>query len=139
MKRMEWSENLALGIALIDEQHKTWIGHLNDVSTALSSAQGPTQIAKTLSFLIDYTGYHFDSEEQYMTKHGYPGLEQHREKHAELRQTLTDLQTDFDDEGATGPLAKAVDTFLGNWLVQHIQDVDQEFGTFLKERGIELK
>ena len=67
MKRVEWSDDLSVGIELIDEQHKTWIGHLNDVSSALTSAQGPTQVGRTLSFLIDYTQHHFDTEEKHMT------------------------------------------------------------------------
>ena len=38
----------------------------------------------------------------------------------------------------TYKLAEAVDTFLGNWLIKHIQDVDMKFGAFVKKEGISL-
>lgn len=139
MKKMEWNEDLSIGIDLIDQQHQTWIAHFNDVADALTTTQeGPKQIAKTLTFLIDYTDFHFATEEKHMARTGYPGLEEHRAKHEELRRTLKNLRSDFEDEGATNPLAQAVDTFLGNWLVDHIHDVDQAFGAYLKEKGLTL-
>lgn len=138
MKKMEWSDNLSIGVELIDEQHKTWIGHLNKVANALETAQGPAVIAMTLDFLSDYTGFHFSTEEKHMTANDYPGLDDHKAKHAELKATLNDLMHDFEEDGATKPLADAVNTFLGNWLIDHIRDVDQAFGAFLDEKGIVL-
>jgi hemerythrin len=43
---------------------------------------------------------------------------------------------DFEEEGPTQILADAINTFLGNWLIMHIQQVDQKFGAFVKEKGI---
>ena len=54
MERMEWNEGLSVGIELVDQQHKRWIGHLNDISAAIESRQGASQIAKTLDFLVDF-------------------------------------------------------------------------------------
>ena len=45
---------------------------------------------------------------------------------------------DFREEGATYTLAESLNTLLGNWLIKHIKAVDQEFGTFLKEKGITI-
>ena len=138
MARMKWDGTLSIGVEAIDKQHQTWIDRLNDVSEALDSAQGASHIAKTLSFLVDYTRYHFGSEERYMEETGYPDLAAHRQKHHELGETLDNLVNDFDEEGATPALAVAVDTFLQNWLVAHIKNVDQLFGDYLKEKGVSL-
>lgn len=138
MCKVVWDESLSVGIELIDGQHQKWIGHLNDVSAALASQEGPSRIVKTLGFLSDYTEYHFSTEEKQMVAHAYPGLEAHRAKHAELKQTLANLVQDFEEDGATQVLATAVDTFLGNWLIRHIREVDQAFGAFLQEKGIAL-
>jgi len=130
MKRIQWNESLSIGIKPIDNQHKKWIEHFNNAAEAIIAKQSQTQISKTLGFLMDYTEVHFSTEEKYMTDLGYPELQQHRAKHNELRTTLADLVKDFEDEGVTSRLADAIDSFLGNWLVQHIHRVDKKFAAF---------
>lgn len=136
MAAMQWDESLSVGIDLVDEQHKQWIERINAVSAAIEHGQGPDEIQRTLEFLIDYTDLHFTTEEKHMRRHDYPGIELHRSKHEELKKTLGDLVADFEEEGATQVLAHAIDTFLGNWLAKHIREVDMQFGSFVKERGI---
>ena len=138
MNRVEWNDSLSVGIALIDNQHKTWIEHLNNLASAFDMNLGVEHIAQTLAFLVDYTYHHFDTEEKHMTANHYPGLAAHRRKHSELRTTLKNLVQDFEEEGATPALAEAVDTFLGSWLLNHIEEVDRAFGTFLTDNKITL-
>jgi hemerythrin-like metal-binding protein len=136
MKEVQWSNDLSVGIGLIDKQHQMLIEHLNNLARALESHQGPSKIVSTLSFLIDYAQFHFSTEEKHMTANNYPGLEDHKEKHDEFRKTLGDLEEDFREEGATPGLADSLDTLLVNWLIKHIQGVDIKFGEFLKAKGI---
>lgn len=137
MSRLEWTPDLSVGIDIIDQQHREWISRFNDLEEAVRSFQSSDRIATTLEFLIDYTGYHFDTEEKTMTASAYPGLEEHREKHLELKGTLSNLVLDFEEDGATHGLAEAIDTFLGNWLIDHIRSVDTRLGAYLKEKGID--
>ena len=122
MEKIEWDDSLSIGVKLIDDQHRRLIQHLNDMSAAIESRHGPQEIAIiTLSFLIDYTDFHFGAEERHMRETSFPGLERQLEAHREFRKTLTDLESDFTDEGATILLADAIDTFLVNWLRNHIR------------------
>ena len=136
MEKLVWNETLSVGIALIDEQHKTWIDRFNALAEAIAEHGAQRQIAMTLGFLIDYTHFHFATEEKQMTAHSYPGFAEHLQKHEELRVTLADLVRDFEEDGPTQILADAVNTFLGNWLIKHIQQIYQKFGAFVKEKGI---
>jgi len=136
MEKLQWQDGLSVGVELIDAQHRKWIDHFNNAAEALESHQDIEQINTTLGFLIDYTGTHFSTEVKLMSEHNYPGLEEHQAKHDELKKTLDDLVQDFEEEGATHLLAESVNTFLGNWLIKHIQDVDMKFGAFVKESGI---
>ncbi len=138
MKKMQWSDSLSVGVELIDEQHKSLIQRLNDMSHAIESAQGPGEIAKTLDFLIDYALFHFSTEEKHMKANAYPAREDHIKKHGEFRDTLSNLEQEFKEEGATQILADSIDTFLINWLTHHISRVDVEFGAFLKKQNIVL-
>lgn len=94
----------------------------DDSSAAIDSRQGPREIAKTLSFLVDYTGHHFATEQKHMTQQAYPALDEHKRKHEELEDMLADF----------------IHTFLGNWLTEHIRKVDMQFGLFLREKGISI-
>ena len=135
MTKLEWTKGLSVGIDLVDEQHRQWIARYNDAVDAIAANLGKDHIVKVLGFLVAYTDSHFAFEEERMAASGYPAMAIHREKHAELRETLAHLVRDFEEEGATQPLAAAVETFLGNWLVQHIQSVDAAFGAFVREKG----
>jgi hemerythrin len=138
MKKIVWDESLSVGVEAIDAQHRTWIEHYNRVADAIEGRGGPTPVTTTLGFLIDYTELHFTTEQGFMTQTRYPGMSEHVAKHDELRETVAHLVEDFEDEGATPALDQAVETFLGNWLVTHIRDVDQLFGAYVKEQGITL-
>lgn len=133
---MQWDESLSIGVPLIDGQHKEWVQRFNDVAAAVQSGQAPNRIMETLDFLSEYTQFHFEAEERCMADHHYPELDEHKQRHQELRQTLKQLEVDFDEEGVAPTLARAIDTLLSKWLVRHIREVDQRLGTFLKERGI---
>jgi hemerythrin len=138
MEKIRWQNNLSVGIELIDNQHKQWIEHYNNIVESLTSQQNRAQVSKTLGFLIDYTEGHFSTEEKHMTANRYAGLPEHKARHDELRATLSTLVKEFEEEGATTQLSKAVDTFLGNWLIKHIQEVDMKFGAFVRENKIVL-
>ncbi|MDP6044539.1 MAG: bacteriohemerythrin [Phycisphaerae bacterium] len=128
---------MSVGVELIDQQHKTWIEHYNKLVAAIEARQGPRELVETLGFLVDYTAFHFDAEEQLMADNDFPDLADHTTKHDELNDTLGNLIEDFQEEGATHILADFLQTFLGAWLIDHIRSVDMEFGKHLKEKGAE--
>jgi hemerythrin len=128
---IEWEDRLSVGIEKIDAQHKQWIDYFNQASQAIATQQNREQISKTLEFLLDYTEMHFSTEEKFMQDSGYPEYRDHRAKHDALRTTLKNLVADYQDEGITQDLAEAIETLVGNWLIQHICNVDQKFGAYL--------
>ena len=134
MKQIEWDDSLSIGIDEIDEQHKTLLRRLNDMSNAIGMNQGEMEIVKTLDFMSEYTDHHFCAEEKRMAEAGYPGLEHQQQQHEEFKGLLKQLEQDFREDGATKELADSIDTFLANWLVKHIKDVDHKFGEFLQQR-----
>lgn len=138
MDRIQWTDEMSVGIELIDDQHKQLIQHLSDFATAIESHHVAARIGSTLDFLIKYTGFHFSSEEKHMAVNDYPGLENQVTQHNQFRATLSNLEEDFKEEGATYILADSIDTLLVNWLIKHICGMDVAFGTFLRKKGIVL-
>lgn len=138
MVKIEWDDDLSIGIPLIDEQHKMLIQRLNSLSNAVDTYQSVNEIVNTLDFLIEYANFHFSTEEKHMKEMNYPGLKHHKIQHEEFKVTLQNLTIDFEEDGATQSLAESVNTFLLNWLVTHIKAVDIKFGTFLNQKGLSL-
>ncbi len=68
MGKVQWDDSLAIGVPLIDQQHKTLVQRLNDVCAAVEAGHGEHEILMTLGFLYDYADLHFSVEE----KHGGP-------------------------------------------------------------------
>jgi len=138
MGKVQWQDSLSVGIELIDKQHKQWIEYYNNTVEVVATQHSHTQVMKTIGFLIDYTETHFATEERHMTASKYPALPEHKAKHDELRSTLERLVKDFDEEGVTPELTKAIDAFLGNWLINHIREVDMKFGAYAQKEKIAL-
>jgi hemerythrin len=134
MVKIQWHEGLSVGDFLIDCQHKQLLEKLNDISSSIEKGEGIETVNRTLDFMIDYTNFHFNTEEERMIKENYPRLEYHKGQHQEFVTTLKHLSDDFLEEGATEDLAESVNMFLFNWLVKHIQGVDRAFGRYLKEK-----
>ncbi len=138
MKEITWTSDLSVGIELIDQQHKSLIKHLSDLNKSLESQQGPAKVAVTLNFLIEYTNFHFTAEEKHMAANDYPEVENHKKMHEGFKTTLSNLEEDLEEEGATQMLADSIDSLLVNWLFGHIREIDVAFGKFLIEKGIEI-
>jgi hemerythrin len=138
MVKIEWTDGLATSVELIDNQHKMLLEKLNDISEAIEKEQGVEVITKTLDFMMDYTDFHFGTEEEHMQKTSYPRMEYHKSMHSEFVETLKNMTLEFHEDGATQRLAESVNIFLFNWLVKHIRGVDGAFGKFLKEKGYNM-
>jgi hemerythrin-like metal-binding protein len=87
---------------------------------------------------MDYTDFHFGTEEKHMEKTSYPRMEYHKRMHKEFVDTLKNMILEFQEDGATHRLAESVNVFLFNWLVKHIKGVDGAFGKFLGEQGYNM-
>ncbi len=138
MTGLVWVDRFSVGVPLIDDQHKMLIQRVNDLAHAIERHQSVREIVRVLGFLTEYTNFHFATEEKHMKAHHYPGLNHHKAQHAEFKRTLAHLTEDFEEEGATRALADSINIFLTNWLATHFQDVDLEFGRFVRDKGLSL-
>ncbi|MGY5863543.1 MAG: bacteriohemerythrin [Candidatus Thorarchaeota archaeon] len=137
MTEIQWDDSLSVDVDLIDEQHKMLIQRIKDLSDAVTSSRGAGQIGKTLGFMIDYTEFHFSTEEKHMTDLGYPGFDIHKEQHEKFKTTLKEMVMEFEEDGATAQLGEWVNSFLINWLVDHIKSIDTKLAAFFQEKGFE--
>ena len=88
MVNVEWNDGLSVGVELIDDQHKLLIGKIDNLAKALEEHKDANETMKILDFLMDYTEFHFGTEEMHMQKYNYPGYEKHKLEHEKFKKIL---------------------------------------------------
>jgi hemerythrin len=129
-----WTDEFLTGTADIDEQHRRLVGLIQDFYDALAgrAARSHDALARLLAGLVQYTRYHFSTEERYMSGYDYPDREGHVAEHAGFIAKVQDIHARFDQGEMV--LSLTVTTFLRDWLSQHILGADQRLGRFLADR-----
>src|SRR5450631_816248 len=80
----KWSDDLDVGNAFIDDDHRHLIALLNMVSFAIKSGKGKLVLGALLSDLIQYTQEHFKREEAVMRNIHYREFLEHKAEHEKL-------------------------------------------------------
>lgn len=89
---IEWTQNLAVGVTEIDNQHKELFKRVNQYLEAMMERRGKEEIGKVIKFLENYVVTHFGTEERYMELHNYPDQRLHKEQHAAFIKTFNDIR-----------------------------------------------
>jgi hemerythrin-like metal-binding protein len=134
MAFFEWGEKYSVNIKAIDDQHKKLIDILNNLFDSMKVGKAKDIMGKVLYELVDYTIYHFKTEEDLFRKYGYPELNRHKKEHDELTKQATELKNSF-DKGET-IITVEVMNFLKDWLNNHIIGTDKKYGPFLNSKGV---
>lgn len=132
MTNYSWKTIYKVGISELDDQHKKLIDILNELAHLLDQENNDTILKKSLDDLIEYTNYHFDSEEKHFTKYDYPFINNHLKEHKELRDKILDLKAKFqlDKQIAINELSK----FTKYLQVKHMMLSGKKFGLYLTRK-----
>ena len=141
---IEWTDDLSVGVELIDQQHRELFERINRLLGAMKCVpffivedeeHGAQELTKTMDFLQDYVVYHFGEEERRMTEDGYPGYQQHKEERRDFMGEVAKLRTSIEAGETTEKLLVRAQKLLVDWTITHIRQVDAELGKFLKAQG----
>ena len=133
---IEWSEHYSVGFDLFDKQHQQLIEMINNLYSAFLSGEAREKASEIVNEMIEYTNYHFKSEEKYFDKYRFPETE----KHKEIHQSFVDKATELKNGLKSGSVSVSYEimNFLRQWLIEHIMGEDQKYKTFFKENKIEI-
>lgn len=134
MAFIEWTQKNAVGVEEVDNQHKLLFDLLNRLHESVVQGKEQGELHAILDDLIEYTVYHFKTEEDLFLKHHYPPYQDHKDVHDDLTRTAVDLQKQLRDGSAV--LSFELLDFLNNWLMEHTLGLDQEMGPFLNSKGV---
>lgn len=130
---LAWNPTYSVEIDAMDEQHKTLLGLVNELSTAVDRGQELTVTDRIFSKLIAYTKYHFTAEEWLMEQCDFPGLAAHKLEHEVLTRRVLLFKKSY-DEGRSPLVPLSLLAFLQDWLKHHIVGSDKKYGEFINSR-----
>jgi hemerythrin-like metal-binding protein len=133
MELISWTDNLSVGVATFDAEHKKLINYVNELNQALSIGSTQKTMEDILTNLVNYTVIHFNHEEDYMKIHDYPGYADHHKEHEELKAQVSDFNNRLKSGKASFSLELMM--FLKNWLAQHIMGSDMQYKDFFIGKG----
>ncbi len=136
---MEWTQDLSVGIDIIDNQHKELFSRINSLVDAIKHSVCKYKISDVIKFLEDYIHTHFDEEERYMIRYKYPGYEFHKAQHEHFKVEFSALKTELAKlEGGAKPgsydLSVTTNQVVVDWILDHIAKVDKQLGKFLQTK-----
>lgn len=132
---VSWSEDLALGVPSIDEQHKALFYRVDRLIEACQERKGKAEIERLLSFLEEYIEIHFAAEEALQVASGYPEAAFHRVLHVRFAEELRRIRQSMEEDPGVS-FALRVNTLVVSWLRHHVSGSDRDFAEFLRvQRG----
>lgn len=132
---IKWSENLAVGVGQIDDQHKELFERMNELLESCNQGKGKDAVRPMIGFLEDYVVAHFTAEEKLQKSSGYPQFAAHKAMHTEYLRNVADLKTKLEEHGPTLPFVITVNKTVVEWLSNHIAKVDKELGQYLQSKN----
>ncbi len=134
MPYIDWNDDLSVLVKSFDEQHKKLISLINKLYDAMKERKGREILGEILNELIEYTKFHFKSEEDLMLKYNYPAYNEHLEEHSKLTKEVLLFKEKYEKRDIF--ISSEVLLFLKDWLTHHILETDKKYGVFFKEKGI---
>lgn len=129
---LSWTEDLSVGIGIIDEQHRTWFDKADQLFEAGKKGQAKEFVGQMLDFLDDYTKKHFSDEEKYMLSINYPEYDRQKTLHTAFIGELAKLKKEFNESGGNILVVLNANQMVVDWLVKHISNEDKKIGAYVK-------
>lgn len=129
---LQWSDDLAVGHPVIDEQHRQLFDRFNEFIEACDQRRGADHLRELYEFLDTYVKNHFAAEEALMARHFFPATEAHREQHRRFIAKLEALEAELAAVGPTVGVLVMTSKTLVYWLTEHIREIDTQLAGFLK-------
>ena len=130
-----WTNDLSVGVAKIDEQHKALVSLINELNSAMRQRRSEEVLAGVLDRLKQYTVKHFATEEEFFDRYGYAEAPAHKKAHRDLVEKVLAFEQEL--KSGRAKVTMEIMRFLKEWLVGHIMGTDKRYGSFLNGKGVQ--
>ena len=130
---IEWSDDLAIGVEVVDNEHRELINAINDLEADVVDGQDRRHTIQLVARVARESRSHFASEETVMVSARYPGAALHAMKHQHMADQIDAFLGRYSRD--TSSLNSHVLGFLRDSLALHIKSEDAIFGRWIREHG----
>ena len=130
-----WTEDIATGVAEIDDQHKELFARFNALLEACRLQKGKEEIGRFLAFLEEYVIEHFAAEEKKMKESSYLSRTAHKAEHLEFMVRMSAIKKEAREFGSGINVIMMAIRASGDWLVNHIRKTDKAMAAHLRSNG----
>jgi hemerythrin len=127
---IEWQERYAVGVAVIDGQHREMLELVNRLLQGLRDGRERGALVEMLRELVRATEHNIATEERLMQEHGLSPVH-HADAHTRLLEAIRRFDLRLDPQGLA-----ASASWLREWLLGHIDEDDRPFAEQLRARGV---
>ena len=129
-----WSELYAVGIELIDNQHRELVNLTNQLYKACMTSDEVlgTLFKESMHRMVEYVRFHFTAELELLARIKYPGYQTHKQQHDQLVKQILEAAKEF-EEGKKFVPNNFVRT-LKDWVFGHIAISDQQYAAYVRDQ-----
>ncbi len=121
---MRWSDEYAIGIERIDNQHKMIFKMAEDFREALDAGLGKSVYGNLLQSLDLYVRSHFGFEERCMDEYRCPMAQRNRDAHLRFVEALSGYKRQYETGDFDSADARNLVDTVDQWLLDHICRID---------------
>ena len=134
---IRWSDFLSVGIPEIDDEHRAFVGRVNDLNQAIVELEDKTTVERLMAMMLIEATSHFRNEVRLLKARQYPQAADHARKHEELIDQFTRLSGQF-REGELRFVWAMKGLRVKQLLVDHLLQEDMKFKEYFAKQTKEL-
>jgi hemerythrin len=127
----DWRDEYSVGVRELDDGHRGLFAAIDELARRLKAGDG--RAIQALGLLRDRAAGHYEAEELFMAGWSYPGLDAHKEIHAELLAEIEGFKERLESMGVGDRSdADEIIAFMKGCLLRHTLLVDRLYMPYIK-------
>ena len=138
MMDLVWTEQLSVGNAILDSDHKKLFGLARDID-CVTKARDHSAVSRALNRLYACVSHHFLNEELFACALGIP-FAKHQQNHQNILAEIDLSRREMGKDSVVSIyIMEHYAHFLRDWLIKHITEEDMQMKQALQIRPYDFK
>lgn len=130
--RLDWTDELSVGVPEIDAEHQHFIQLVNELNEAIVARMDIDVVKQRMRAIQDDAVAHFAHEEALFIKWGYPAAQEHAKKHAQAIKFFHRIVDGFGDD-RTGYEWIEAGLKVKQVLIEHLLIEDMKYRDYYRK------
>lgn len=131
-----YGDALSLGVKSMDDEHHRLAVLFDEFAACVRENHDPGRTLEVVQAALAQANEHFENEEKLMAANHYPGIDEEKRNHRNLRMQLTTLVGDTLSVPGDNPATQENLATMQRLLFEHITGPDREVASYLIARGV---